>query len=168
MVIETGYTDGISPFVVVNKGHIYMWGAGENAIYDWKSQTQMTAGMWRPVACKVVSPDFDNIMPRGHREAKIKYEEWRRQNPYADDKAFFCKYPEFQQHYSHLIGNRPSVTVIIYADGREYFRKKVYSNKPFLLPRRYKAIDWAVRVIGSIRVDEIHLESSRESLLGGK
>ena len=168
VVVQRGYTDEISPFIVVNNGHIYEWGKGENAVYDWKSQTQMMAGLWRPVACKVVSPDFDNIMPRGHREAKIKYEEWRRQNPYADDKVFFCKYPEFQQHYSHLIGNRPSVTVIIYADGREYFRKKVYSNKPFLLPRRYKAIDWAVRVIGLIRVDEIHLESSRESLLGGK
>lgn len=168
VVVQRGYTDEVSPMIVVKDGNIYEWGAGQPAIYDWKSQTEMMAGLWRPTACKVVSPDFDNIMPRGFKEARIKYQEWVRQNPYADTTTFFCQHPEYQQHYSQLIGNRPSVTVIIYADGREYYRKVVSSNKPFLLPRKHKAIDWAVRVIGSIRVDEIHLQGSRESLLGGK
>ena len=58
--------------------------------------------------------------------------------------------------------------IIIYADGKEYYRRTVSSTKPFLLPRKYKAIDWAVRVIGSLRIEEIHLQASRESLLGSR
>ena len=168
IVVDRGFTDETSDMLVFSHGRIYTWGTGENATYDWKSQTMMMAGMWRPVACKVVSPDFDNAVPRGNLEARMRYEEWRRNNPYVDSSVFFANNPELQKHYSHLVGTRPSVTVIIYADGREYYKKTVYSNKPFLLPRKHKAIDWSIRVIGSIRVDEIHLESSKESLLGGK
>lgn len=168
IVVQRGYTDATSKFLVFKDGHVYEWGAGDNAIYDWRSQTYMMAGMWRPVACKVVSPDFDNITPRGYREAKTKYQEWKRKNPNVCDTVFFNTNRDMQQHYSHLVGVRPSVTVIIYADGREYYRKQVSSNKPFLLPRKYKAIDFSVRVIGSIRIDEIHLEGSREALLRGE
>lgn len=166
--IQNGYTDESSDFMVFNYGSIYKWGAGSKAIYDWKSQTIMLQGMYRPVACKVVSPDFDNIIPRGYKEAKIKFNEWKRKNPNICDSVFFNEHKEFQQHYSQLVGIRPSVTIVIYADGREYYRRSVSSNKPFLLPRRYRAIDFSIRLIGSVRIDEVHLDSSRESLLRGE
>lgn len=165
--VDMGFTDEVSPLLVFNDGHIYEWGKGEKAIYDWKTHTHVESGIWRPVACKVVSPDFDNIMPKGHREAKIEFAQWRRKFPTGDVTQFFLSNPHLQQHYAHLVGCRPSVEIIIYADGREYYRRAVSTNKPFLLPRKHKAIDWAIRVIGSLRIEEIHLQTSRESLLGG-
>lgn len=168
VVVDRGFSDETSPFLVFVGSDIYEWGKGGTAIYDWKSQTGIMAGLWRPTACKVVSPEFDNIMPRGHREAKIKFAEWKRKFPNADVIQFFRNNPEYQQHYAHLVGQRPSITIIIYADGREYYRRQVSTNKPFLLPRRYKAIDWSVRVIGSLQIDEIHLQGSRETLLGSE
>lgn len=168
VVVDMGFTDEISRFLVFKGGNILEWGKGDNAIYDWWSKTYVLAGMWRPVAGKIISPDFDNIVPRGHKEAKLRFDEWRRRAPKSDVMNFFKEFPEFRQHYVHLVGNRPSVTVIIYADNKEYFRRQVYTNKPFLFPRKYKAMDWSIRVIGSIRIDEIHIQSSRESLIGGE
>lgn len=80
--------------------------------------------------------------------------------------TFIKNHPQYSQHYSHLAGLRPSIEIIVYADGREYYRRIVHTNKPFLLPRKYKAIDWAIRVKGQIEIDEIHLQTSRESLTG--
>ena len=168
VIVDMGFTDEVSPFLVFKNEHIYEWGQGELAIYDWKTHTEVEAGMWRPVACKIISPDFDNIMPRGHAEAKLKFDEWKRKFPNGDISNFFLVNKEFQQHYSYLVGCRPSVEIIIYADGKEYYRRTVSSTKPFLLPRKYKAIDWAIRVIGSLRIEEIHLQASRESLLGSR
>lgn len=167
VIVDMGFTDEISPFLVFKGHHIYEWGKGDKAYYDWQSFTLVEAGMWRPVACKIISPDFDNIMPRGHREAKIKFEEWQRKFPNGDISQFFNANPDLQQHYSYLVSCRPSVEVIIYADGREYYRREVKTNKPFLLPRKHKAIDWSIRVRGNLRIDEIHMQTSRESLLGG-
>lgn len=167
VVVDLGFTDETSPFLVFVGSHIYEWGRGDRAIYDWKTHTHVEAGMWRPVTCKIVSPEFDNIMPRGYREAKLKFEDWKRKFPNGDISQFFKANPRFQQHYSYLVSCRPSLEVIIYADGREYYRREVSSTKPFLLPRKYKAIDWAIRIRGTLRVEEIHLQTSRESLLGG-
>lgn len=167
VIVDMGYTDEISPFLVFNSSQVLEWSKGDRSYYDWKSLITVESGMWRPVACKIVSPEFDNIMPRGHREAKLKFQEWRRKFPYGGVNEFFTTNPDLQQHYSYLVSCRPSVEVIIYADGREYYRRNVSTNKPFLLPRRHKAIDWAVRVIGQLRIDEIHLQTSRESLTGG-
>ena len=166
VVVDRGFTDETSHLLVFVGNNIYEWGAGSVATYDWKSKTEMMAGLWRPTTCKVVSPDFDNAVPKGLEEARIKYLEWTRKFPTADKALFFAHNPEYQQHYSYLVNVRPFVTVVIYADNREYFRRKVSSNKPFYLPRRHKAIDWSIRVIGSIRIDEIHMQGSRESLLG--
>lgn len=166
VVVDTGFTDEISRFLVFKGGDIYEWGKGEFAVYDWHNVTYVEDGLWRPVACKVVSPDFDNIIPRGHREARIKFEDWKRKFPYGDDADFFKNNPELQQHYSYLTGCRPSVELIIYAGDREYYRKTVCTNKPFLLPRKHKAIDWSIRIKGSLRIDEIHLQTSRERMLG--
>lgn len=167
VVVDYAFTDEISPFILTKGSNILEWGKGERAIYDWKTHTHVENGMWRPVAGKIVSPEFDNIVPKGHREAKIAYDDWKRKFPNGDVKNFFMAHPEFQQHYSYLTSCRPSVEIIVYADGREYYRRSVVSNKPFLFPRGRKAIDWAVRVIGQLEIDEIHLQTSRESLIGG-
>lgn len=166
IVADLGHTDETSRFTIFKDNRIYEWGKGDRANYDWKSAHIALNGIWRPVTCKVVSSEFDNIMPKGHKDAKIKYAEFRRKHPNATPDVFFDTHPEMTQHYAHLVGVRPSVTVIIYADGREYYRREVSTNKPFLLPRRYRAIDWAVRIIGNLSVDEIHLQGSRESLVG--
>lgn len=165
--VAFGYTDEVSPFAVFHRGDVLEWGKGDKATYDWKSQTEMLNGMWRPVAGKIISPDFQNTVPRGFRQAKMDFDEWKRKFPNGDVREYFRTRPDAQRHYARLVGGRPTVELIIYADGKEYFRKTVYSNKPFLLPRRYRAIDWAIRVIGSIDIEEIHLQSSRETLLGG-
>lgn len=166
LVFDYGYTDEVSRFIVFKDSKMYEWGTGELAIYDWKSHTAIQAGMWRPVTCKVVSPEFNNINMKGYEKAKTAYDNWKRENPYSDVNIFFCNNEDARKHYAHLVGLRPSVEVILYADGREYYRRTVRSNKPFLIPRKYKAIDWAIRVRGKLQVDEIHLQTSRESLVG--
>lgn len=166
IVVDMGYTDETSRCLVFTGPTILEWNAGMLARYDWKSSTSTEAGLWRPVACKVVSPEFDNITPRGYKRAKAAYEDWKRNNPNGKLDVFISEYSEFAQHYSHLAGVRPGIEIIVYADGREYYRRIVRTNKPFLFPRKYKAIDWAVRVIGQVRIDEIHIQTSRESLTG--
>ncbi len=165
--VDIVFNDETSPFLLFKGNKIYEWGKGDKAFYDWKSNTDMMAGIWRPVACKVISPDFVNTVPRGFREAKASFTEWKRKFPNGDVEDFFKNNPKYQIHYATLLGHKPSVTVIIYADGNEYYRKVVSSNKPFLLPRKYKAIDWSIRVIGQLEIEEIHLQSSRETLLSG-
>lgn len=164
--VDIGYTDEISRCLVFKGNDIYEWGKGDLARYDWRSSTYTESGMWRPVACKIVSREFDNIMPRGHQSARTAYEDWKRNNPLGNVATFIKNHPQYSQHYSHLAGLRPSIEIIVYADGREYYRRIVHTNKPFLLPRKYKAIDWAIRVKGQIEIDEIHLQTSRESLTG--
>lgn len=168
VVIDVGYTDETSRFLLFKGKDVYEWGKGTLGRYDWKSKTYVESGTWRPITCKIVSPAFNTQKHRGFSKAKIAYEEWVRTHPFSPSEVFFNNNPKYQKHMAHLVRQTPSVEVILYADGREYYRRHVRSNKPFLLPRRYKAIDWAVRVKGQIQIDEIHLQSSRESLIGDR
>lgn len=168
VVIDVGYIDETSRFLLFKGKDVYEWGKGSLGRYDWKSKTYVESGTWRPITCKIVSPAFNTQKHRGFSKAKIAYEEWVRTHPFSPSEVFFNNNPKYQKHMAHLVRQTPSVEVILYADGREYYRRHVRSNKPFLLPRRYKAIDWAVRVKGQIQIDEIHLQSSRESLIGDR
>ena len=91
---------------------------------------------------------------------------FKKRYPHKSVDVFVRENPEYKKYYVELARKRPHVYVTLLADGREYYKRPVYNNKPFFLPRKYRAIDWAVRVESNVPIDEIHIQTSREALLG--
>lgn len=135
--------------------------------YTWRSPTMTLAGEWRPVFVKVMSPQFV-VIPPDVGNVRVKYQQWVRYNKGLVLEDFIEEFPEYAKYYNFLAKTVPSVEVILYADGKEYYRRIVESGKPFLIPRKHKAFDWSVEITGNIVVSEVHIQSSREQLLGGE
>lgn len=178
-VLTTGdvcnvYADNVGKLVYVTRV-----GSGERAVVRlfgdyksaeprtavWRSSTIVMDGLWRPTTCKVVSSEFA-VMSAGAEKALQAFAVFKKKHADVSLDAFINMMPEYQIYYGELSGKRPQVEVIIRANGREYYRRMVSTNKPFLLPRKYRATDWSVEIRSRIPVEEVHLQSSRESLTG--
>ena len=125
------------------------------------------AGLWRPTTIKVVSSEY-MLMSAGSDKALVAFRDFKKKYPNTSVDVFIREFPEYQPYVAELSGKRHEVEVILYADGREYYRRPVFTNKPFLLPRKYRAIDWQVEIRSRIPVDEVHVQTSRETLLEGQ
>jgi hypothetical protein len=123
-------------------------------------------GLWRPTTLKVVSSDY-MMMSAGAEEALAAYKNFEKKYANVSAETFIRQFPQYKAYVAELTGKRHSIEVIVYADGREYYRRDVSTNKPFLLPRKYRAITWAVEVRSRITIDEIHVQTSRETLTEG-
>ena len=130
----------------------------------WRSKPIMMSGRWRPTAFKVVSPDFQHKSIHARRERMV-FKDWQRKNYTLGVDEYIAAYPEKEQYRDELLKQYPFVEVVLFADGKEYYRRKVTSERPVLVPRKYRAIDWQVEVRGRIVIEEVHIQTSRESLL---
>lgn len=131
----------------------------------WQSAPIMMTGLWRPSSVKVVSSHFAHFSA-GAQKAMQAFSAFNKRYPHKSVDVFVRENPEYKKYYVELARKRPHVYVTLLADGREYYKRPVYNNKPFFLPRKYRAIDWAVRVESNVPIDEIHIQTSREALLG--
>lgn len=133
----------------------------------WVSPIMVMAGLWRPTTVKIISSQF-MMMSAGAERAINAFKNFQKKYPRVTADMFIRENPEYKPYVAELTGKRNTVEVILYADGREYYRREVSTNKPFLLPRKYRAIDWQVEVRSRISIDEIHIQTSRETLLEGQ
>lgn len=141
------------------------WGTGQDRMCGvWRSRPVMMSGLWRPVALKIISPEYVSKSYLA-KDIRHKYNMWRRRNIGLGVDDFLTAKPEYEKYRAELMRIYPSVEVILFADGKEYYRRMVSSGRPFLIPRKYKAIDWQVEVRSRIIIDEVHIQTSRESLL---
>lgn len=141
------------------------WAKGQERMCGvWRSKPIMMAGLWRPASLKVISPEF---VAKSHLAVgvKDKFRIWSRQHAGLGVDEFLKNYPEYEYIRDELTRHYPEIEVVLIADGKEYYRRMVSSSRPFLIPRKYKAIDWQVEVRSRLIVDEIHIQTSRESLL---
>lgn len=130
----------------------------------WRSKPIMMSGRWRPSTFKVVSPDFIAKSIHARRE-RYKYHDWLRQHPTLSVDDYIEANPDKEKFRDELRRQYPFVEVVLFADGKEYYRRKVTSARPVLIPRKYRAIDWQVEVRSKLVIEEIHIQTSRESLL---
>lgn len=144
------------------------WGlpSEPNRCAVWRSPDMVMPGLWRPTTLKVVSSDY-MMMSAGAEEALAAYKNFEKKYANVSAETFIRQFPQYKAYVAELTGKRHSIEVIVYADGREYYRRDVSTNKPFLLPRKYRAITWAVEVRSRITIDEIHVQTSRETLTEG-
>lgn len=151
---------------VMENGELRKWGhhTNNNRCAVWRSPIITHAGLWRPVSLKVVSPHY-TFLSAGAESCLAEFKNFRKKYPHVTADMFVREFPQYKAYYSELSGKRLSVEVIVYADGREYYRREVFNNKPVHLPRKYRAIDWQVEVRTKIPIDEIHVQTSRETLL---
>lgn len=152
---------------VMEHGELRKWGEPHetnNRCGVWRSGTMTMAGLWRPVSLKVVSPHY-TFISAGAEDALAEFKNFKKKYPHVTADMFVREFPEYKQYYTELCATRVSVEIVVYADGREYYRRKVYTNKPILIPRKFRAIDWEVEVRSKIPIDEIHVQTSKESLL---
>lgn len=124
----------------------------------------MMSGFWRPVALKVVSSEY---VHKSHKTKEIlqRARIWQKTRPGLTIEHFIQAFPEYERYRAELTKTYPSIEVVLFADGKEYYRRNVSSSRPFLIPRKFKALDWQVEVRSRLVVDEIHIQTSRESLL---
>lgn len=130
----------------------------------WRSKPIMMSGRWRPTTFKVVSPEFVTKSVYARRE-RGKYRDWLRLHPTLGVDEYIEAFPGKEQYRDELRRQYPYVEVVLFADGKEYYRRKVTSERPVLVPRKYRAIDWQVEVRSRLVVEEVHIQTSRESLL---
>lgn len=162
---EIGYAMVDKPMIFARSGWYYWIDQSCRPMtYEWRSIPIVMAGEWRPTFLKVVSYDFARFAP-DLEYARLKFKEFQHRYPHLGAVDFIESNPKFAKHYNRLTEAKPSVTIILFADGVEYYRRQVSSSKPFQIPRRHKALDWEVVVIGSLEIEEIHIQSSRESLV---
>lgn len=151
--------------IVGNKPFCRLWADGQDRMCGvWRSKPVMMSGYWRPVAIKVVSPEYSHKSYLA-KDIKHKFNMWRRTHPDLLVSDFLETYPEYEKYRAELEKKYPSVEVVLFADGKEYHRQQVSSSRPYLLPRKYKALDWQVEVRSRLIIDEIHIQTSRTSLL---
>lgn len=124
----------------------------------------MMSGFWRPVSLKVISSEYTHKSYKA-RDVIHKFEVWRKTHPDLGVTEFLKTYPEHAVHKAELLQVYPTIEVVLFADGKEYYRRHVSSGRPFLIPRKYKALDWQVEVRSRLVIEEIHIQTSRESLL---
>ena len=130
----------------------------------WRSKPVMMSGRWRPTTFKIVSPEFAHKSAHARRERGL-YKDWLRRHPSLGVDEYIKSNPEKEKYRAELIRNYPSVEVILFADGKEYYRRNVTTERPVQVPRKYRAIDWQVEVRSRLVIEEIHIQTSRESLL---
>lgn len=130
----------------------------------WRSKPVMMSGRWRPTTFKIVSPEFAHKSVHARRERGL-YKDWLRRHPSLGVGDYIKANPEKDKYRAELIREYPSVEVILFADGKEYYRRNVTTERPVQVPRKYRAIDWQVEVRSRLVIEEIHIQTSRESLL---
>lgn len=149
----------------VGKPLCRLWAGGQERMCGvWRSKPIMMSGLWRPVSIKVISPEF---VAKSYKavEVREKFRIWSRQHAGLGVDDFLQNNQEYEYLRDELTRQYPEIEVVLFADGKEYYRRRVSSGRPFLIPRKYKAIDWQVEVRSRLVVDEIHVQTSRESLL---
>lgn len=141
------------------------WAEGQGFMCGvWRSKPVMMSGFWRPVALKVISSGYVHKSFRA-KEILHKYKIWVKTNLGLSISDFLIAFPEYERYRPELERIYPSIEVVLFADGKEYYRRQVSSGRPFLIPRKYKALDWQVEVRSRLAIEEIHIQTSRESLL---
>lgn len=145
-----------------NGVRLQQWGAGTGVLRSrWLSRVFTMPGQWWPGAAKVVAD-----WPREHPElerARTLLEHWRAQHGCMVDEVFFETNPALRRHEPALLAPRPFATFALLADGREYFRRQVWSSAPFRVPAR-RGVDWQFEVGGTVRVKEVHFDVSMQDL----
>lgn len=143
----------------------HWWAEGQERMCGvWRSRPIMMSGFWRPVSLKVLSPEYSHKSYLA-RDVIHKFKIWQKTHPDMPVCSFLEAHPEFEKYRAELTKTYPSVEVVLFADGKEYYRRHVSSGRPFLIPRKYKALDWQVEIRSRWVVDEVHVQTSRESLL---
>ena len=145
--------------------HCRWWGEGQERMCGvWRSKPVMMSGFWRPVSLKIISSEFAYKSYKA-RQLMEKIRIWQKQHPGLTVNDYLQSYPEFEKYRAELTCTYPEIEVVLFADGKEYYRRHVSSGRPFLIPRKYKALDWQVEVRSRLIIEEIHIQTSRESLL---
>lgn len=141
------------------------WAEGQERMCGvWRSKPVMMSGFWRPVALKVISSEYVHKSYLA-KEILHKYKIWERVNRGLSVDDYLVAHPEYEKYRPELERVYPSIEVVLFADGKEYYRRHISSGRPFLIPRKYKALDWQVEVRSRLVIEEIHIQTSRESLL---
>ena len=167
---DFGWSDYANRLLVYKKRgityHICRWfGEGQDRMCGvWRSKPIMMSGRWRPTTLKIVSPEFAYKSVHARRERRL-YNDWLRKNHTLGVADYIDAFPDKDKYRDELLRHYPYVEVVLFADGKEYYRRKVTSERPILVPRKYRAIDWQVEVRSRLWIEEIHIQTSRESLL---
>lgn len=151
--------------IIGHKPFCRWWATGQERMCGvWRSKPIMMSGFWRPVAIKVISPEYAH---KSYKAVDIehKFKIWLRTHPGLTIDDFLDTNPEYEQYRAELTKTYPSIEVVLFADGKEYYRRSVSSGRPYLIPRKYKALDWQIEVRSKLVIDEIHIQTSRTSLL---
>jgi hypothetical protein len=168
-------------FLVEKKDEAYAvteWeGADEAATYDWTSKTFTTRS---PVnmAAAVVQAEYETAMS----DAEIAAYESERQSVLTANTASISAGGDprgalgghavgaFSVNGDDL-GRVPAayippkgVTFRVYADGKERFVKEALSAAPFRLPGGYRAVEWELRLTGSVPLQEVAVAETLEEL----
>lgn len=164
---ETVFCDELDRIGFAFKGQVYSFtNTGRKMRYVWRSPTITLAGEWRPTFIKVISDEYLSLSP-DVKSAMIKYNQWARYHTGMTLEDFIQEHPELAAYYNNLMDDVPSVEVVLLADNKEYYRVNVRTGEPVRVPRKHKAFDWAIELSGSLEVREVHVQTSRETLLGG-
>lgn len=148
-----------------DRAFCHWWAEGQERMCGvWRSRPIMMSGFWRPVSLKVISSEYTHKSYKA-RDVIHKFEVWRKTHPDLGVTEFIKTYPEYAVYKAELLQVYPTIEVVLFADGKEYYRRHVSSGRPFLIPRKYKALDWQVEVRSRLVIEEIHIQTSRESLL---
>lgn len=160
MTPDAAYAAPDTPLVVAFDGvTLHEWGGGTDRMsMRWRSRVFTMPGHWWPAAMKIVA-DFPRE-PRSLREGRIRYEAWQQEHGRHKDSVFFRTNPDLRELEPILKSSPPYIHIKLWADGTEYYSRRVTSSRPFRVPGNRRAIDWQFEVSGNVPVREVHLETS--------
>lgn len=158
------YKNQLCVFLPNDQNNFRLFGGGHERLQGvWRSKPIMMSGLWRPVTLKVISPEF-SFKSYKFRQVEKEYKIWAKKTN-GSIESFIKAHPSYEGYRAEFYRIYPQVEVILFADGKEYYRRYVSSNRPILIPRKYKALDWQVEIRSKLIVEEVHIQTSRESLL---
>ena len=140
---------------------VWRWGAGQPMRWTWRSSDVVQSGLWKPSAAKVVG----DVRWQWHdvEEEELAFNAWKASHPGFDAAGYFEAHPS-AMHLQAQIDGGYCHHVTVLSEGREVYARRVTNARPFRLPRRTRALEWAVEVSGYGTVREVHLQTSLADL----
>lgn len=144
--------------------HVYLWqGSTEAMRMLWRSHDSVQTGWTFPSSIKVVGdlPRKD----RGLMQAMKEYTLWKASNTAADPEEFFDLHCQYIRYKNRILAALQGTDITVYLDGDVLYSRRVLSQAPMRIPRRYHGQVWAVEVTGYREVNEIHMQTSHYDMV---
>lgn len=144
-----------------SRPQVWRWGTGQPMRWTWRSASVVQAGLWKPSAAKVVG----DVRWQWHDiEAELlAFNAWKASHVGLDTAAYFEAHPSAMHLQAQLDGGYCHHVEVL-AEGRLVYQRRVTNARPFRLPRRTRALEWAIEVSGYGTVREVHIQTSLADL----